>query len=67
MHRILLPGNPMEESDMILTWIIRALFVPLLVLSIVTSNCSAAEAAYTPGPELALHAAAGCLSISEYQ
>ena len=32
---------------MVLTWIFRALFVPLLVLAIVTSNCDAARAVDT--------------------
>ena len=39
---------------MILTWVFRALFVPLLVLAIITSNCSAAEAGNAAGAELAL-------------
>lgn len=39
---------------MILTWIFRALFVPLLVLAIITSNCSAAAAGNAAGTELAL-------------
>ena len=39
---------------MFLTWVFRALFVPLLVLAIITSNCSAAEAGNAAGTELAL-------------
>lgn len=39
---------------MILTWVFRALFVPLLVLALITSNCSAAEAAIADAVELAL-------------
>lgn len=39
---------------MILTWVIRALFVPPLVLAIVTSNSSVAEAGNAANSELAL-------------
>ena len=39
---------------MFLTWIFRALFVPLLVLAIITSNCSAADASNTAATELTL-------------
>ena len=39
---------------MILTWVFRALFVPLLVLALITSNCSAAETAYADAIEQAL-------------
>lgn len=35
---------------MILTWVFRALFVPLLVLAIVTSNCNAARAPNIESP-----------------
>ena len=38
---------------MILTWVFRALFVPLLVLAIITSNCSATEIVNAAGAELA--------------
>ena len=39
---------------MFLTWIFRALFVPLLILAIITSNCSAADTGSAVGTELAL-------------
>ena len=38
---------------MILTWIFRAVFVPLLIAAIVTSNCDAAEAACSACADLA--------------
>lgn len=37
---------------MILTWVFRVLFVPLLVLAIITSNCNAAKAIDTESPRI---------------
>ena len=37
---------------MFYTWLFRALFVPLLVLAIITSNCGGAESVDAAGTEL---------------